>query len=274
MSEPRILLNDILRLPVDNNVKAKFCKYNGEEDPIDTYLLDPAKANSIWTAWRGKRGDFCVGQIVLLFMRMKTGFELLTSIRRVTADTGVAESHAYSTEELLEYKQYYGRIVLDPPNPPVGQQYIPYFQTVVDRLYVHEILPARFSGEQFPGATEVRVSLSEIQSLEVNKRVDWIHPLSTLKGIYLITDKKTNRRYVGSASGDGGIWQRWQNYIYTNGHGGNVELQQLLKKDPQYGVHNFEFAILETFGTSVNDDVILNREQWWKATLHTELNKN
>lgn len=37
-----ILLNDILRLPTqDDGVKAKFCKFNEEDDPIDTYLADP-----------------------------------------------------------------------------------------------------------------------------------------------------------------------------------------------------------------------------------------
>lgn len=42
-----------------------------------------------------------------------------------------------------------------------------------------------------------------------------------------------------------------------------------------YSLKNFEFAVLETFGSGTNDQTIINQENWWKETLHTrqELNK-
>lgn len=42
-----------------------------------------------------------------------------------------------------------------------------------------------------------------------------------------------------------------------------------------YSLKNFEFAVLETFGFGTNDQTIINRENWWKETLHTrqELNR-
>ena len=36
--------------------------------------------------------------------------------------------------------------------------------------------------------------------------------LENIKGIYLVTDTHTGRRYVGSAYGDMGIWSRWRQY--------------------------------------------------------------
>ena len=267
----------MLRLPENGDIKVKFCKYNGESNPIDEYLEDPERANSIWVAWRGKRASFHVGQVVLLVMRMKSGLELLTSIRKVTADTGVPESHAYSTEELEEFRQYYGRIVLESPNPPIRQTYIQFYSSVVDRLFVHEILPERFSGQTFPGMNNIRIRLGELKSLNEHHRQDWLLPLSTQKGIYMITDTETNERYVGSAYGENGIWQRWMTYIYTDGHGNNVELYKVLKeKGADYSLKNFEFTVLETFGFGTDDQTIIHRENWWKETLHTrqELNKN
>lgn len=273
----KIRLNDLLRLSEDGDIKVKFSKHNGYSDPIDDYLIDPEQANIDWLGWRGKRADFRVGQIVLLFMRLKSGLELLTSIRRITNDTGIAESHAYSSEELEEYRQYCGRIVLEPPNPPIGLKYIQFYSSVVDRLFVHEILPERFSGQTFPGMNSIRIRLGELKALNEHNRQDWILPLSSQKGIYLITDTETNERYVGSAYGESGIWQRWMSYIYTDGHGGNVELIKLFKeKGTEYTIKNFEYTVLETFGFSTDDKTIINRENWWKETLHTrqELNKN
>lgn len=271
-----ILLNDLLRLPTERKagVKAKFNKFNGEVDPLDEYLEDPGKANATWLAWRGERSDFAVGQTVVHFMLMRDGCYLLTAVRKVTGDTGVANSHAYSSEDIPEFLPYCGRVVVLPPDPPIGQKYIQYYQTVVDRLFVHEILPEQYSGSKFPGVNNIRISLTEIRALDTRKRLDWINALNHQKGVYLITDKKTGKKYVGSAYGAEGLWQRWLAYCYTGGHGGNVELIKLLKQDENYGVKNFEFAVLETFGSATPDQAILEREQWWKETLRTELNRN
>ena len=275
MPQP-ILLNDILRLPTRDHagIKAKFNKRNKNVDPIDSYLADPKTAIDDWLNWRGKRGDFAVGQTALQFMRLKDGCYLLVAVRKVIADTGIPQSHAYTTEDIPEFLPYCGRIIILPPDPPVGQKYTQFYHNVVDRLYVHEILPDRYSGARFPGVNNVRIRLTEIRALDIHKRLDWINALNHQKGVYLLTDRKTKKKYVGSAYGQDGLWQRWLAYCYTAGQGGNVELVKLLKEDPEYGVKNFEFAVLETFGSATPDQTIIDREQWWKETLHTELNRN
>ncbi|NYT60672.1 GIY-YIG nuclease family protein [Alcaligenaceae bacterium] len=96
--------------------------------------------------------------------------------------------------------------------------------------------------------------------------------------IYLISDTKTGKRYVGSAYGDHGIWSRWCAYI-ESGHGGNVELEALVA-DPTlaYCRANFRFALLEHRPSRTDDRIIIDRESFWKRILQSRgkygLNRN
>ena len=83
--------------------------------------------------------------------------------------------------------------------------------------------------------------------------------------------------YVGSAYGDYGIWSRWASYIGT-GHGWNDELTKLIIANGiEYARKNFQFSILEFRSMRTDDQVIINREQYWKRVLQTNAfgyNKN
>ncbi|WP_236846933.1 GIY-YIG nuclease family protein [Campylobacter devanensis] len=83
--------------------------------------------------------------------------------------------------------------------------------------------------------------------------------------MYLIVDTKTGKKYVGSAYGDNMLLGRWRNYI-ANGHGGNKLLKSL---DFEYIKENFKYSILEIFKSSVDDEIIINRESFWKEVLLT-----
>ena len=71
--------------------------------------------------------------------------------------------------------------------------------------------------------------------------------------------------YVGSAYGENMILNRWQSYIKT-GHGGNVELKRLefdhIKK-------YFRYSILDIFKSTIDDQIIIERECWWKKVLQS-----
>lgn len=71
--------------------------------------------------------------------------------------------------------------------------------------------------------------------------------------------------YVGSAYGETMLLGRWKSYIH-NGHGGNVELKNIEFEHIQ---NNFEYSILDIYKSTINDEVIINRESWWKETLLT-----
>jgi hypothetical protein len=138
-----------------------------------------------------------------------------------------------------------------------------------DDFEVTEILPEPYTGRPFPGYEDIELSFEEIETLVRNSRSDWKAALESIKGIYLITDTLTGRRYVGSAYGEAGIWSRWCAYAAT-GHGGNIELRALTTTpDLNYCRANFRFALLEHRSFRATDDLIFGRENFWKRLLLT-----
>jgi len=94
----------------------------------------------------------------------------------------------------------------------------------------------------------------------------WEDKLSSVAGVYLITDTKTGKHYVGSASSaDNGIWGRWSSYATTK-HGGNKQLIALMECDPNY-CENFIFSILDIFPIQRDRSQILECEQLYKRKL-------
>ena len=88
-------------------------------------------------------------------------------------------------------------------------------------------------------------------------------------GVYLITDTRDGRQYVGKADGAESIRQRWGAYA-TNGHGGNVELRDL---DPA----GFRFSLLRVFDPATPTRVTDETESHFKLALDTRrhgLNRN
>ena len=75
--------------------------------------------------------------------------------------------------------------------------------------------------------------------------------------------------YIGSASGEFGIWQRWSNYVY-NYTGGNKGLDDLHKEvGEEYFRKNFRFILLEYFTDKTEKDFIRAREEFWKLVFNT-----
>lgn len=135
------------------------------------------------------------------------------------------------------------------------------------KAIVTEILPEPYSGERFPGYEEINLPFERLETIYKNQKNDWLAALGSIKGVYLITDRATGKKYVGSAYGDTGIWSRWENYIET-GHGKNKELKQLIaKKGLDYARKNFSFTLLEYRQSRVDDNVIIERECFWKESL-------
>ena len=99
----------------------------------------------------------------------------------------------------------------------------------------------------------------------VREHKDWQQRLSAVAGIYLITDTKTGKHYVGSASGEqGGIWG---DYARTK-HGGNKRLVELITADADY-CDNFQFSILEVFPIKRDRHEVLEYEQLYKRKLRS-----
>ena len=130
-----------------------------------------------------------------------------------------------------------------------------------------EILELRtaFKEPAFPGFMAFQKQLAQLESLPPS----WQEVLSSTHGIYLLVCPKTREQYVGSATGEGGFWQRWQDYIKM-GHGGNVALKS---RDPS----DYQVSILEVAGSSARIQDILDMEFRWKSKLMSRemgLNRN
>ncbi len=141
---------------------------------------------------------------------------------------------------------------------------------------VAEILRSPYSGREFPGYENIHLPFHELEALVRKDTQNWKAPLESVKGVYLITDTRTGRHYVGSAYGDQGVWSRWSDYVHS-GHGNNTEFRKLAKDPLKYARQNFQFTLLEHHFERTSHDVIQEREAFWKNTLLTRekgLNRN
>jgi hypothetical protein len=122
----------------------------------------------------------------------------------------------------------------------------------------------------FPGFDRLVLSHPPLQAvMREHRYASWRTALSSVVGIYLITDTQDGRQYVGKADGAESIRQRWSAYS-TNGHGGNVELRGL---DPT----SFQFSLLRVFDPATPTRDIDAAESHFKDALGTRrhgLNRN
>ena len=269
MSNKRIILNDLLKFSEDSNVKIKFNQNNGTDDPMDLYLANPVIVNCRWLFWRNKQRYFEVGQIAICLLKLSYDTWLLTTIKRVTEELGVENGINYVGEELAEYSQYFGRVIIK-YHKRVATQGM-FYNTVCNELEVLEILPNVYDGDEFLGYDKVRLGYEQLKSIIDRRKKSWIGALENQKAVYLITDKSNGKLYVGSATSESGmLLARWSSYV-ENGHGGNKELIALVnKKGLDYVKKNFQYSILENYNARVDDHVILSRESWWKETLQSK----
>lgn len=91
--------------------------------------------------------------------------------------------------------------------------------------------------------------------------VSWRVMLSQWRGVYLIFDRSTGKRYVGSAAGGDNLLGRSQSYA-DSGHGGNRLLRGL---DPNH----FSFSILQRLSPDSELADVVGVENSWKERLHT-----
>lgn len=177
------------------------------------------------------------------------------------ADTDCVIFDLEKTDILAEFQN---RLVID-----WGKGTINWCQNGTTEKEILEIRPA-ISEIEFISYDKVLLSFESLREIVYNKasHKEWEDKLSAVAGVYLITDTKTGKHYVGSASGlDGGIWGRWSQYARTK-HGGNKRLVELITADPDY-CNNFQYSILEVFPIKRDKHEVLECEQQYKRKLQS-----
>ena len=266
----KIMLNDLLRFDTAEvpNVRVKFNIYNGYDDPLDLYKTNPDEVNVTWFLWHDDRRYFNVGQTAICLLKLRGDQWLLTTIKKITRLLDVTDGVGYDADEVKEYEQYFGRLVVEYHNPcrTMGRKY----ENVMDELEVVQILNEQYTGNEFPGYENVRLSYPLLKNIVDRQLPGWVDALRNQKAVYLITDTQTGKMYVGSATSQTGmLLQRWSSYA-ADGHGGNIELRELVKQQGlDYVKENFQYSILENYNARMDDGYILKRESWWKETICT-----
>ena len=142
----------------------------------------------------------------------------------------------------------------------------PKYGEPITEMQLSHILDKRVELADFLGFDSVNIDYKTLKHIVADNLASWKNALSKVKGVYLIVDTSTGKQYVGSAYGSDCIWQRWTEYA-KNGHGGNVELRNLLKSKGENHKYNFKYSILEVCNINLGNEYIIERETYWKEVL-------
>lgn len=260
-----IKLNDILHLEDLDKVKIRLNLSNNKWNALKLYhenrelLLIGHFHNSENRKW------FKENDIVIGLAEIAKNEWLLIDISRITKsydkfwDKVPAQINTfYEHEQIEKYKKYFGRLIIKFHK---NNAYVTLKGEHIDRFYVKELLPDIFDNDNFPGYDRVNISWEELS--RVLEKDTWKTALQNQKGVYLITDVSNGKRYVGSAYGKDMLLGRWNDYVKI-GHGNNKELKNL---SFDYIKENFRYSILDIFKSTTNDNIIIEREGWWKEVL-------
>lgn len=267
---------DLIRL-MDGSIKPEATKihlatWNGEENPLDVYL---AGRFPEWQSRQTKR-NFEKPFVISLVALPAPNKWLFCGVHDAAGAEWNEQKSAYyyAMAERAACAPMTGRLVVHFARP--GRQAYLHAERWADQLILSEIYPERLTIAAFPGYKAVDISKEQLNTIVGQCIASWKAALSSVAGVYLISDTKTGQLYVGSASGKGGIWQRWSDYA-TNGHGGNAELKQLIQNEGPARSSDFRYSILEIADLNESEVSILSREAHWKNVLLSRthgLNRN
>lgn len=260
-----IKLNDIFNIKDLQNVKIRFnLMIEQNWNPIELFKNGDISSMLKGHYWNyNSKNSFKKGQITIGFVKIKPNedYWLLFHIGEITHDLNIKNGVGYKYKTLTEYEKYFGRLIVKFKNN--STQLIRNAESVIHQCEIHQLLPEIFDNDVFPGYDKVNITWDELS--RVIKKENWKTALGNQKGIYLITNASNGKMYVGSAYGNDMILNRWRNYVSTY-HGNNVFLKKIPITDIK---ENFCFSILEIFKSTTNEQIISERENWWKTVLQS-----
>jgi len=259
-----IHLKDIIDLGDLQRFKA-HCAVRNEfgDQPLDGF----AKNREDWEGWnsyKGKRDDF---NRQYIFSVMQYYHEVDTWLfGGIYEVLGITDGH-YDVRLIELASEYIGRLKLRFKLPHRARRLL--LENWIDDFIVSEILPEPYIGQSFVGFENIDIEFALLEAIIKNQKPDWRAALQNVKGIYLISDMRNGKRYVGAAYGEAGIWSRWSCYTET-GHGYTDELTKLIKQEGlDYARKHFKFSLLEYRSMQTDDSILIKRESYWKEALLT-----
>ena len=123
----------------------------------------------------------------------------------------------------------------------------------------YEVLSIQNRRDYFPGYDNVNIMYDDLAEVlnNINAYPAWKSALENVFAVYLLVDTQSGQQYIGSATGDDGLLDRWLHYVR---HGVDNHLTKII--DPK----NFRFSILEILNKRAQNQA-LERENFWKEKL-------
>lgn len=280
-------LNDLLHLSpeeIDNcKIELNMTDGKGGESYLNLWLEHDEKnkesgtcVNCSYWGWYSKnRRNFQPGNMVFSFVQMPNNEWLLISAAIVL---DVPKNTRAKVKILKEYSALFGRLIIRYKKGNTFSLYVFRMDYLIDDIVVKEILPCLYSGESFDGYDKICLPYRRLSDIFSGRILPtYYEALKKVTGVYCLTDTHTGKLYIGSATGTGGVAQRWGNYLDSK-HGGNKKLRDLYKqKGEAYFEKYFTFSLIEHFNLSYDHEKIIEREQFWKkcfATIEKGYNDN
>jgi len=246
--------------------KVHLARYNDVDHPMDVYKRG---AFDEWQRWQNGN-NFSRPMVLSLIQDDSATRWMFAGLFRQAGytlhDDKPKGGYYYDLERIRSTEPLEGRLFCSStykkrPSYLTGEY-------LAEDLTVTELLRERISIGPFPGYKLVNISKQDLTLLVTHGTESWKTALSAVKGIYLITDKKTGKLYVGKADGEHGIWDRWQCYANT-GHGNNKALVQELGIKATERQDDLHFSLLEIMDLQSGPREIDKRESHWKEILMT-----
>jgi len=201
-----------------------------------------------------------------------TQYYIFGGLYKVEQIPEIKSGEGYKLTLLDDFKEYRKRLIIKLKKPISWGIYNKPFSSIQRDFNpeIYEISPSA-KLDNFNGFNKVLLKHSELQYIFQNDAPEWRNNLSSVKGIYCITDTSNGQLYIGSASGEGGIWQRWQQYANVNDlTGGNKIFEKIKNNGAEHIIDNFTYSIIEIFDIRTDKHIILERENFWKNVFQSK----
>lgn len=276
-----IKLNEILNLKPDEYADWTICLNNANNEGVYSFEQNKTRLmeHISWHKTAGSKTSFrsiwtkyCL-QFIRLDKDSKYDQWLFLGAFEVDGIITYENGHQiYNLKPIDRFQNFAERLIIQYQKIQ-GPKQAKISTSLIETIDVVRILEKPYIkvDRKFEGYDHVSIPFKELKDI-INSNVDnWRELLWNVNCVYLITDTSNGKLYVGSTYGRDGIWQRWSTYVATNGTGGNKELVQLIKGDPDYAIKYFQFSILEVFlNQDSNNEQIREREIYWKNVLDSK----
>lgn len=241
------------------------CAASKDDSPLEAFFEDRFKA---WQEHQNQQNFRCDEIISLIHLRddkwLFAGIYQVLGVKH--RKEGEKSWFEYGTKEIPGLDHLTGRVVVQFRKDFIAAHLIG--PKYIDKLLVAEIREKRLRMADFPGYHAVNLSYRLLQTVVRKNMPQWKAALSDVAGVYLVTDTKTGKHFVGSAHGGDTIWHHWVSFA-INGHADNKPLRQLISREVGDYQFNFQFAILEICPLNAPRSYVDARSTHWKAVLCT-----